>query len=175
MRETESSEKESEMRDLLIIFLTGMIGVTKAIPVGIALRTPPLLVFLMTVCGAYTAAAAIYTGHGWIGRLLAAHADGNRMKKRKKRIHVLASKYGIAGLGIIGTVLFGANVTFLLGLAVVDRKKTLAVWVAAGIALWAAVVTAAGTVGFGFAVRSSLFRHIGRLAGVPAARGGSTP
>ena len=163
------------MRDALIVYVAGMAGIAKAVPVGIALRMPPLSVFLMTVMGAYTSAAAIYTGRRWVGRFLAERTDRGGMRRKSRKIRLLASKYGVAGLGLIGTALVGSNLTVLLGLAVVEKKKALAVWVAAGIALWAAVFTAAGSMGFDLAARFGLVREIARLAGAHSARGGGVP
>ena len=146
------------MRDLFAIYVTAMIGITKAVPVGIVLRVPPHYVFLMTVLGAYTSAVAIYLGHGWVATLLARHPDGDRMSKRRQRIFMLVSRYGVAGMGLLGTVFMGSNLTFLLGLTVVGRKKTLVVWIAVGITLWAAVLTGAAALGLEFVERAALFR-----------------
>jgi hypothetical protein len=160
------------MRDLFAIYFTGMVGISKAVPVGVALKAPLHCVFLMTVLGAYTSAVVIYLGHGWVEKLVGRHANGNRMNRRRRKICMLVSRYGVAGMGLIGTVTMGSNLTFLLGLTVVDRKKALAVWVAAGIPLWAAVLTVIGYLGSGFAARTRLFHWLAVWSNVLGTRGG---
>ncbi len=156
---------------MFAVYVTGMVGITKAVPLGIALKVSPLYVFLMAILGAYTSAAVICLGHGWIEKLAARCARGDRMRRKRVKLSKLISRYGVAGMCLIGTVLVGSNLTFLLGLSVVDRKKVLVAWVAAGIALWAAALTVIGAVGFSFASGMHLPYWLTRWAGMLTTKG----
>ena len=126
---------------LFIIYLAGLAGIFKAIPVGILLQAPPVWVASMTALGGLTAAAILYVIGEWVRRMLEKRMSERRLERKKKNTHRLLSKYGIIGLGIFGTLLLGLHMTIILGLFFVKAKRRLLLWTIAGILLWSSVVT----------------------------------
>ena len=64
------------MKDLLIIYLAGMTGIFKAIPVGIMLQASPVWIALMTAFGGLTAAAVLYHFGGWVQQMMKKMGSG---------------------------------------------------------------------------------------------------
>ena len=128
---------------LFIIYLAGLTGIFKAIPVGILLQAPPVWVALMTALGGLTAAAILYIIGEWVRQILEKRMSERRLERKKRNTHRLLSKYGVMGLGIFGTLLLGLHMTIILGLFFVKAKKKLLMWTLAGILLWSSVVTVA--------------------------------
>jgi len=146
------------MKDLFIIYLAGMTGIFKAIPVGIMLQAQPFMIALMTALGGLTAAAVLYQFGGWMKQMLNKKKVGKRLDKREERTRRLYSKYGIIGLGIFGTLLLGLHITIILGLIVVKAKKKLLVWTTMGILLWSSVITIAAANGLELFEKILIFR-----------------
>jgi membrane protein YqaA with SNARE-associated domain len=146
------------MKDLLLIYLAGMTGIFKAIPVGIMLQAQPIWIALMTALGGLTAAAVLYHFSGWVRQMLNKKRTVKKLEKREKRTRRMYSKYGIIGLGIFGTLFLGLHITIILGLLVVKAKKKLLVWTTVGILLWSSVITAAAASGLELFEKIIIFR-----------------
>jgi membrane protein YqaA with SNARE-associated domain len=146
------------MKDLLIIYLAGMTGIFKAIPLGIMLQASPVWIALMTAFGGLTAAAILYRFGGWMQQMMKKKSNRTGLDKREERTRRLYSKYGIIGLGIFGTLLLGLHITIILGLIVVKAKKKLLVWTTVGILLWSSVITAAAASGLELFEKILIFR-----------------
>jgi membrane protein DedA with SNARE-associated domain len=142
---------------LIIIYLAGMTGISKAVPVGIMLQASPLLVAFMTALGALTAATALYLLGGWIRQVIESRMNGKRLRRKRERTNELLTKYGIIGLGILGTILLGIHVTIIMGLLIVQAKRKLLIWTVVGIVIWTSVLTAATASGFELLERVSFF------------------
>jgi membrane protein YqaA with SNARE-associated domain len=142
------------MHDLVVIYLSGMTGIWKAIPIGIVLKTPPLSIYLMTVLGASTAVVLIYLFDGWVRQFVQRKMKRDKLMRKKIKMDKLVSKFGVIGIGLLGTLSMGPNITILMGLMVVNEKIKLLVWIIIGILLWSTILTSA-------AARSSeLFEQI---------------
>jgi membrane protein DedA with SNARE-associated domain len=128
-----------------IIFLTGMLGVWKAIPVGLALQCNALTIILMTASGALVSIFIIFLMGRRIKQWILKRLSKGKSTKRKDRLMVLLDKYGIIGMGIFGTLILGPNMTMAMGLVIVTKEKTLLLWTAAGIIIWTVVLTMIGT------------------------------
>ena len=146
------------MHDLYIIYITGMLGISKAIPVGLMLKTPPYSICLMTILGASTMVIVIYTFGGWIRHLVSRKMNKNKLNKRKMKADKLVSKFGVVGLGLIGTVTMGPNITILMGLIVVTEKRKLLIWILIGILSWTIILTSAATLSSEIFERIFFFR-----------------
>ena len=73
--------------------------------------------------------------------------DSKLLKKENKLIN-LFNKYGVHGLGIIGTLFMGPNLTMALGITIVKNPNKLLLWVNIGIIIWTIVLTYVGVLGF---------------------------
>jgi len=145
------------MHNLFIIYLTGMLGIQKAIPLGIMLNTPPPSICLMTILGASTMVIMIYVLSSRIRQFVLKKMNKNRLNKKKMKTNKLVTKYGVIGLGLLGTVIMGPHITMLMGLLVVNEKTKLLVWIIIGILLWATILTAVAALCFELFERSVFF------------------
>jgi membrane protein YqaA with SNARE-associated domain len=143
------------MHDLIVIYLAGLTGIWKAIPVGMMLNTSPLSVGLMTLSGSCTTTTALYLFGGWVKRIVEKRSGRKRMQKKRMRAKRLMAKYGIIGLGLIGTIAIGPSATIITGLLLTGSGKRMLMWTIAGILLWTTVLTSFAAAGL------ELFGRIG--------------
>lgn len=127
--------------DYVLIFLMGMLGIWKAIPLGLLLKAHPVFIFLMTILGASLSVLILF----FFGNKIRAYILQKRAKKenhnKENRVAKLFGKYGAAGLGFLGCLLMGPNMTIILGMVVVKSQKKLLYWTLAGIVVWSFVLT----------------------------------
>jgi len=120
------------------VFATGMLGIWKAVPVGFALGINPWFIFLLTAGGATTSAVVLYFFGENIRKLF---IKKNHKSKKENRAQRLFNKYGTAGLGFLGCLLMGPNMTLIVGLILVKSPRVLFLWTMAGIIIWTLVLT----------------------------------
>jgi membrane protein YqaA with SNARE-associated domain len=146
------------VQKILLIYLAGLTGIFKAIPVGMVLHASPAWIALMTALGGLTAAVILYLLGEWVRGILERRMSKKRLDKKKEKTRRYLSKYGIMGLGIFGTLLLGFHITIILGLLVVKTKKLLLIWTTVGIMLWSSLGTVAVASGFELVTRLPFFR-----------------
>ncbi|KPJ89289.1 MAG: hypothetical protein AMS17_02460 [Spirochaetes bacterium DG_61] len=145
------------MYNLLIIYLIGMLGIQKAIPVGIILNIPPQSICLMTILGASTVVIVIYMLGSKVRVFVLRRMNGNRLNMKKMKINKLILKFGVIGLGLLGTLIMGSHITTLIGLMVVNEKTKLLVWIIIGILFWTTILTAVAELSFELFKRFNFF------------------
>lgn len=127
--------------DYSLIFLMGMLGMWKAIPLGLLLKSHPVFIFLMTTLGASLAVLILF----FFGNKIRAYVLKKRANKvnnnKENRANKLFEKYGAAGLGFLGCLLMGSSMTIILGMVVVKSQKKLLYWTLVGIVFWSLVIT----------------------------------
>jgi len=131
--------------NMWIIFLTGLLGVWKAIPVGLALGCNAITIMLMTTAGALVAIVIIYFLGSKVKAWILKRLKKGKSEKKKGRLNRLFDKYGIPGMGILGTLLLGPNMTMAMGMIIVKNEKALLLWTALGIIIWTVALTLVGT------------------------------
>jgi len=78
-------------------------------------------------------------------------------RRKEARASKLLEKYGVFGLGFIGTLLMGPQMTIVLGLLIVKSHKKLLYWTLVGIIVWSlGTIGAAGGAGIGHITSSKL-------------------
>jgi len=124
----------------------GVLGMWKAVPFGFVLKASPIAIFLMTAAGSLTGVFIMYFFGNQIKKILHRKKDNPKKKPAKaNRAVKLFDKYGVAGLGFLGTVLVGPNPVIILGLSIVkNQHKKLLYWVLAGTVFWSFVLTITG-------------------------------
>jgi membrane protein YqaA with SNARE-associated domain len=147
------------MHNLVIIYLTGMLGIWKAIPVGIILNASPLSICLMTILGASTTVVVIYLFGGWVRQFVLSKLNKNKLNKTKTKTNKLLARYGVIGLGLFGTMTMGPNMTILLGLIAVKARIILLAWIIIGILVWTAILTTAAALSFELFERIVFFQR----------------
>ncbi len=131
--------------EAILIFLTGILGIWKSVPLGLLLEAPPLVIFLMTALGGITGVLILFffgdLVRQWTRRKKEGKPGNNRKSNTAQR---LFQKYGTPGLGFFGSLILGPNLTIVLGLLLVKSRMQLLYWTLAGTALWSLVLTLTG-------------------------------
>jgi len=125
----------------ILVFLTGILGIWKAIPVGLLLKVNPLLIFLLTSLGAITGALILFFFGNRIRNVILRKKNRKGLLTREKRAGRLLESYGTPGLGFLGCLVMGPNLTILIGLALVKSPLKFLYWTLAGILVWSLVIT----------------------------------
>lgn len=127
--------------DYILIFLMGMLGIWKAIPLGLLLKAHPVFIFLFTALGASAAVLILFFFGNKIREYILRKRARKDKKSKENRAAKLFEKYGAAGLGFLGCLLMGPNMTIILGMLVVKSQKKLLIWTLAGVVVWSLILT----------------------------------
>ena len=123
------------------IYLVGIAGIWKAIPVGIALKSHPVEIASFTALGSITTVLLLfYFGERvkvWINKKW----SKEKMESKKGKFSAIMDKYGVVGLGIICPGIFGPISTILVGLLIVKNTAKLMPYLIIGIILWSFALT----------------------------------
>jgi hypothetical protein len=80
------------------------------------------------------------------------------MKKKQRRGKKMLDKYGVAGLGIFGTILLGPPITMVIGVFLSRSKRKVLFWAMLGIVFWSSVLTAAAAYSLELFTRLTVFK-----------------
>lgn len=115
-----------------------------AIPAGFALALSPWVIFLASVAGGLVGVyVAAFLGDK-IKLFLARYRKPKEPKPKTGLIYRIWDKYGIIGLGFIGTMTVGAPVSIGVGVGFNVPMKKLLVWCCVGVVTRCALFTALG-------------------------------
>jgi hypothetical protein len=129
------------------IYLAGITGLYKGVPVGIALKAHPTLIAGLTALGSITSVLIInYSGTSFRKWLFGKIGKDN-LEKKKGRFTNLMDRYGVIGLGLIASGTIGPIATILLGLITLKETSKLMVYLIIGIVLWSIALTAIAVLG----------------------------
>mgnify|MGYP001333961485 CR=1 FL=1 len=124
-----------------IIYLVGILGIWKAIPVGIMLKAHPLETAILTSLGSITTVYFLYyigeKAKYWVMKKW----SKEKLEQTTARFSRISHKYGVAGLGLICPGLFGPITTILVGLIIIPNTSRLMPFLVAGIVLWSLGLT----------------------------------
>lgn len=123
---------QQEIIGALLVLLTAITGVWKAVPLGLILKLHPVIIFLMTAIGTNISVLILYFFGNKLKRWLFKSNDKPETSKKGKRVRQLLDRYGPPGLGIIGTLVAGQITTVVVGLALVKSKRSFLMWMMAG-------------------------------------------
>jgi membrane protein DedA with SNARE-associated domain len=101
----------------------------------------------MTILGATLGILIIMIIGSKIKDYLSRWMKDSSMEKKENRLLRLFNKYGVHGLGILGTLIIGPNMTMALGLTIVYNPKLLFLWTSIGIIIWTTALTYLGYLG----------------------------
>ncbi len=117
-----------------------MLGIWKAVPLGLLLKTHPVFIFLMTSMGALAGVLILFFFGGRIRNFVLRRRANKHKNAKENRAAKLFEKYGAAGLGFLGCLIMGPNMTIILGLVLVKSQMKLLYWTLAGIFVWTFVL-----------------------------------
>jgi hypothetical protein len=136
----------STLLQLLGVLALSFVELWAAVPAGIAMGLPAVLVWAATVTGALLCVAVVvYAGdklRSWLVRRLGHGRGGEGGRARR-----LWERYGVAGWGLVGPLLLGVPLAAALGVGLGAPRRKLAVWLGAGAILWTTVLTVAASLG----------------------------
>ena len=130
----------------LPVFGLAVLEIWAAVPAGIALGMPPLVVWLLTVSGSVLGVAVVGFGggalRGWLAR-----RRGDAILSRSPRLHGVWLRYGVPGWGLVSPLVMAPAMGTAVGLLLGAPKRRLMLWMTAGVVLWTSSLVIAGTVG----------------------------
>ena len=124
------------------IFALAFFYFWSAIPAGLALGVPPLLVIAVTTLS-YVAGVAIVLLPGeriraWVMRRWGRKSDD---EPSNGRMHRIWDRYGVVGLGLLAPMTLGAQLGAILGIALNADPRRLFLWLSLGGLLWSIALT----------------------------------
>lgn len=135
---------QEEMYKGLIILLTAITGIWKAIPLGFLLKAHPLTISVMTASGGIISVLLLFFSGKKIKKIIQKKREQSRKSKKARRVQHILEKYGSSGLGLIGPLFMGQIMTIILGLVLVKSQTKFLWWVMAGTVLTSIVLTILG-------------------------------
>ncbi len=126
---------------ILSIYLVGITGIWKAIPVGLALKSHPVETASFTALGSITAVLALYYFGEAVKKWVMKKWSKEKLEGKKGKLYNIMDKYGTAGLGIICPGLFGPITTIIVGLLIVKPTSKLLPYLVLGIIIWSFLLT----------------------------------
>lgn len=123
------------------IYIVGITGIWKAIPVGIALKSTLFETGLFTALGSITAVIILYYFGEPVKRWAIKNWGKDKMEKRKGKFGDIMDKYGVVGLGLLTPGPFGPITTIIVGLLLVKNTAKLMPYLIAGIIIWSFILT----------------------------------
>ena len=133
------------MKSILIqavtIYLAGITGLYKGVPVGFAIQASPYITAIFTALGSLTAVFVIYFSGTSIKKWIINKFFKQKIDKKKSRFTSIMERYGVIGLGLFATGIIGPIITIILGLMLVKETKRLMISLSIGIILWSVALT----------------------------------
>ena len=123
------------------IYLVGITGIWKGIPVGIALKADLIETASLTALGSITTVILLYYFGESVKMWVPKKWSKEKLEKNKGKFSKILDKYGVAGLGLICPGPFGPITTIIVGLLVVKQTSKLMPYLIAGILLWSFALT----------------------------------
>lgn len=118
-----------------------------AIPAGFAFGLSPWTIFFASMVGGLSGVfVAAFLGDK-IRRLLHKNKPGKEQQKKHPMITRLWDKYGIIGLGFLGTISVGAPISIAVGVGLNANLKILLVWCCIGVVTRCILFTLVGYYG----------------------------
>jgi membrane protein YqaA with SNARE-associated domain len=118
-----------------------------AIPAGFAFNLPPLTIFLSSVFGSLIGLfIAAFLGDR-LKQLFSKKKNQKEVKPKKGLVHKIWHKYGVIGVGLLGTMTVGAPASVAVGIGLNGSVRKLIMWCSVGIISRCLLFTAIGHFG----------------------------
>ena len=136
---------------LISVFLTSMLELWAAIPMGFVLKLDPVINGLVSIAGAMTGAMVVIFGGEGIRKnfnkkqkqnISEENPDGKKSAARK-----IWDKYGVIGLGLLAPWITGAPLAAAIGVGLKADPKKLLFWITAGIIICTLIFVSLGAFG----------------------------
>ena len=131
---------------LLGVFALSLVELWAAVPAGLALGLPPILVWLATVAGALLCIVVVVLAGERLRAWLVSRLGRGRAREGG-RLRRIWERYGVIGWGLLGPLVLGAPLAAALGVGLGAPRRGLLLWLGAGVVLWTTILTVAVAVG----------------------------
>ena len=131
------------------IFIAGITGIWKGVPVGFAMHANPLITGSFTALGSIALVFVLLVSGDSLKKWILGLYGQNKLRKKQGRFSQIMDRYGVAGIGLIGCGLIGPLLSTLLGLVLVNNPRRLILFLIFGILLWTGLLTLIASLGIG--------------------------
>jgi len=132
------------------IYLAGITGIWKGVPVGFALQAHPVMTAIFTALGSITVVLILLFSGERLKKWILERYSARRLERKKGKLLRLMDRYGVAGLGLIASGVIGPVLSTLLGVVVIEKTRKLLVFLIAGVILWSGLLTILAGMGLHF-------------------------
>lgn len=123
----------------LAVFGIGILELWAAVPAGMAMNLNPVLTGMFSALGSlFSVIIVLVLGEPF--RVWILKFRKNNVENPEGRVQKIWNKYGIAGLGLLSSLLVGAHIGAAFAVASGAAPKKIIFWFSIGIAFWATVV-----------------------------------
>lgn len=126
-----------------VVLTSFLAGPSTAAPMGMAMGLPPVLAVLAVVAGAAASFVIALFAMDWIRSRWPRKRKGKRSGKAVERARRILTRFGPAGLGLIGPALIGTWVSAAVGAAFGLARWRLLAWLMTGALLWSTILVVA--------------------------------
>ena len=133
---------------IFTIYLVGITGIWKAIPVGLALKSHPMEIGAFTALGSITTVYILFYFGEHVKRWVTKKWSKEKLESQKGKFTKIMDKYGIVGIGVICPGPFGPITSIIVGLLVVKQTSRLMPYLVIGIIFWSFALTWFAVSGF---------------------------
>jgi len=123
------------------IYLAGIAGIWKGVPVGFAIQAHPLMTAFFTALGSITVVMVLLLAGEPLKRWILSRYSAGKLERKKGRMMRLMDRYGVAGVGLVASGLIGPVLSTLLGLVLIPKTRKLMFFLIAGVVLWSGLLT----------------------------------
>ena len=134
----------------LPIYLVGITGIWKGVPVGIALQGTIFETATFTALGSITTVILLYYFGESVKKWVQKKWSKEKIAEKEGKFSRIMDKYGIIGLGLISPGPFGPITTIIVGLLIVKQTSRLMPYLIIGIIFWSFALTWLAVSGFNF-------------------------
>ena len=130
------------------LFIAGMTGIVKAIPVGVALEMTVAEIGVYVSLGSIATVFILFFSGASLKKRITKKWSKEKMEKRKGRFAVLLEKYGVVGVGLLTPGILGPITSVIIGLLVLKDTARLMPYLVAGIIIWSFALAFVAVTGF---------------------------
>lgn len=123
----------------ILVFLLAAVPFFEAAiitPVAVVAGLSPVPVILLAIIGNLLTVYIVILFIDKVKRWFQKDKDESKSKKRAERARKIFSKYGVAGLSLIGPFFIGSHLSAFLALLFGGTKKSVTVWMTISITAW---------------------------------------
>lgn len=121
------------------VYIAGITGLWKGIPLGIGLNLDPFFTGLFTGLGSVTTVLILFLAGEAFRKWILNKYGEKRIEKKKNRFSQMANRYGIWGLGLVTAGLLGPYTSMLLGFILIKEIRKFLLILTTGIFIWSFV------------------------------------